>query len=319
MGEEGVQRRLAAILAADVAGYTRLMEADEEETLASWWAARKNVIDPSVANHRGRIVKHTGDGFLAEFPTATEAVKCAIAMQTDLVAIHGKVPEDRRFAFRMGINLGEIVADHEDIYGEGVNLAARLEGLAEPGGICISEDVYRQVRNKLTVDFEYLGEKSLKHISEDAAVYHVSFGEKHHGFFSKKPTRKKRKESEGNPTKRPIKASQNTDVRRARVSRHIKVLGAIWAALLVIDIGTGGAFWAFWPGIVFATVIGLESVKLFFDGILATTIASGAVIVTALLLINLITWSGYPWFLWPAGALAVIEVIRRTKVRSMDE
>ena len=148
-----VERRLAAILAADVAGYTRLMEADEAATLSSWWAARENVIDPSVSKYRGRIVKHTGDGFLAEFPTATEAVQCAIAMQTDLNAIHAKTPKDRRFAFRMGINLGEIVADKDDIYGEGVNLAARLESLAEPGGISISEDVYRQVRNKLSINF----------------------------------------------------------------------------------------------------------------------------------------------------------------------
>ena len=130
MADQEVQRRLAAVLAADVAGYTRLMEADEDATLSAWWSARKDVIDPTVARYRGRIVKHTGDGFLAEFPTATEAVQCAISMQTDLVAIHSKTPKDRYFAFRMGINLGEIVADKDDIYGEGVNLAARLESLA---------------------------------------------------------------------------------------------------------------------------------------------------------------------------------------------
>ena len=129
-----VTRRLAAVLAADVAGYTRLMETDEEATLAAWWAARKDVIDPTIAKHGGRIVKHTGDGFLAEFATATEAVGSAIAMQTDLVAIHADTPEDQRFAFRMGISLGEIVADSEDIYGEGVEPCRAPGKLGGTGG-----------------------------------------------------------------------------------------------------------------------------------------------------------------------------------------
>ena len=189
MSDQNVQRRLAAILAADVAGYTRLMEADEDAALAAWWAARKDVIDPTVSRHRGRIVKHTGDGFLAEFPTATEAVQCAISMQTDLVAIHSKTPKDRRFAFRMGINLGEIVADKDDIYGEGVNLAARLESLAEAGGICISEDVYRQVRNKLSINFEYLGEKSLKNLTRNRACVSRLFWQKATGIFCREKTR----------------------------------------------------------------------------------------------------------------------------------
>ena len=149
MERQGVTRRLAAILAADVAGYTRLMELDEETTLEAWWRARREVIDPDIAAHGGRIVKHTGDGFLAEFATVTEAVKCAAGMQQKLAPLAAGMAGDKRLEFRMGINLGDIVVDDEDIYGDGVNLAARIEGLAEAGGICLSADVYNQVHKRL--------------------------------------------------------------------------------------------------------------------------------------------------------------------------
>ena len=161
------------MLAADVAGYTRLMEVDEGATLAAWWAARKDVIDPTIAEHGGRIVKLTGDGFLAEFATATEAVTCAVAMQTVLVATHGDTPEDRRFAFRMGVNLGEIVDDEEDIYGDGVNIAARIESMAEPGGIWISANVYEQVHKRLDIPFLDMGEQTMKNVSAPVQTFRV--------------------------------------------------------------------------------------------------------------------------------------------------
>ncbi|MEA3274631.1 MAG: adenylate/guanylate cyclase domain-containing protein, partial [Pseudomonadota bacterium] len=138
MADRVIQRRLAAILAADIAGYTRLMERDTDGTVAAWHAARSNVIDPGIAEYRGRIVKHTGDGFLAEFPTAQDAVRCAIALQEGLAS--------SSLDFRMGVNLGDIIDDGEDIHGEGVNVAARLEGLADPGGICISGEAHALVR-----------------------------------------------------------------------------------------------------------------------------------------------------------------------------
>lgn len=165
MSEYQVQRRLAAILAADVAGYTRLMEKDTDGTVAAWQAAREDVIKPQVGNHSGKIVKLTGDGFLAEFPTVHDAVKCAIAMQADLAPCS--------LDFRMGINLGDIVDDGEDIHGEGVNIAARLEGLAEPGGICISGDVYAQVRNRIDAVYEDLGDKDVKNVSAPVRIYKV--------------------------------------------------------------------------------------------------------------------------------------------------
>jgi adenylate cyclase len=314
MADPEVQRRLAAVLAADVAGYTRLMEADEGATLSAWWSARKEVIDPTVARFRGRIVKHTGDGFLAEFPTATEAVQCAISMQTDLVAIHSKTPKDRHFAFRMGINLGEIVADKDDIYGEGVNLAARLEGLAEPGGICISEDVYRQVRHKLSINFEYLGEKSLKNLSEDEAVYHVSFGKKRRTSTKEKGRRPDR----GVRIAQPRTSSHfipSSKEQKGRLLQQVKLLGAIWAILLVIDISTGPGFWAHWPGIGIATIWGCVAVLLYVSDWRKRIMGCYAVIIAGLAVVNLITWSGYPWVLWPAAGLIAIELIRRLVVR----
>ena len=172
MQDEAI-RRLAAILAADVAGYTRLMGTDERATLTAWWQARKDIIDPSIAKHGGRIVKHTGDGFLAEFTTATEAVRCAVAMQTALAQRNEGVPRERRFDFRMGINVGEIVVDREDIYGDGVNIAARLESLADAGGVCLSAVAHAQVKNTLDFEYEYLGTRRVKHVAEPLRHYRV--------------------------------------------------------------------------------------------------------------------------------------------------
>jgi len=173
MSEADASRRLAAVLAADVAGYTRLMEVDENTTLKAWWHARNKIIDPAIAKFGGRIVKHTGDGFLAEFPTATEAVRCAVEMQAALGETNVGVARNKRFDFRMGINVGEIVDDHEDIYGDGVNIAARLESLAEPGGICLAQIVHDQVKNKLELDFEYLGAKKVKHVAQPLRHYRI--------------------------------------------------------------------------------------------------------------------------------------------------
>ena len=165
MAEREVQRRLAAILAADVAGYTRLMETDTDGTVEAWQDAREDVIRPRVSDHSGKIVKLTGDGFLVEFPTVQDAVNCAIAMQQGLA--------DSSLNFRMGVNLGDIVDDGEDIHGEGVNLAARLEGLAEPGGIVISGGVYDQVKNRIDADYEDMGLQKVKNVSAPVQAYRV--------------------------------------------------------------------------------------------------------------------------------------------------
>src|ERR1700710_1989128 len=143
-----VERRLAAVLAADVAGYSRLMGVDEEGTLARLKECRRALVDPKIAEHRGRIVKTTGDGMLVEFASAVDAVRCAVEVQSGMTKGNMDVPEAKRIEFRIGIHVGDIIIDDNDIFGDGVNIAARLEGIADPGGICISADAHRQIPGK---------------------------------------------------------------------------------------------------------------------------------------------------------------------------
>ena len=171
MSSERVERRLTAILAADVAGYSRLTGLDEEGTHAQLQDHLRSLVDPKIAEHRGRVVKNTGDGLLAEFSSVVNAVRCALDVQRGMAQRNTDVPQERRIEFRIGINVGDIIIDHSDIFGDGVNVAARLEGVSEPGGICISDDAYRQVRDKLDVSFEDVGEQQLKNIARPVRVY----------------------------------------------------------------------------------------------------------------------------------------------------
>jgi class 3 adenylate cyclase/TolB-like protein len=171
MGAEPIQRRLAAILAGDVAGYSRLMGADEVGTLAALKAHRAEAIDPKLARFGGRIVKTTGDGILIEFPSVVDAVQCAVAIQDDMRARNADVPAEKRIEFRIGINVGDVIIEGGDVFGDGVNIAARLEQLAEPGGICISRAAYEQVRDKLTFKFQDCGAQTVKNIARPIRVY----------------------------------------------------------------------------------------------------------------------------------------------------
>ena len=164
-------RRLAAILAADVAGYSRLMGEDEEGTHARLRAHLSELVDPKIKEHRGRTVKNTGDGLLAEFPSVVDAVRCAVEVQQGMVDRNAETPEEERIRFRIGVNLGDVIAENDDIYGDGVNIAARLEGLAEPGGVFISRMVRDQIRDKLPYLFEDRGEQSVKNIARPVRVY----------------------------------------------------------------------------------------------------------------------------------------------------
>src|SRR5215469_10738880 len=177
MAEERVERRLTAILAADVAGYSRLMGADEEGTLAALKTLWREVADLKIKEHRGRIVKTTGDGLLIEFASVVDAVRCAVEVQRAMAERNADVPADRRIELRMGINLGDIIRDGRDIYGDGVNIAARLEGLAEPGGICVSRVVRDQVRDKLDFSFADMGEQQVKNIARPIRVHRIVIGE----------------------------------------------------------------------------------------------------------------------------------------------
>jgi len=169
-----VARRLAAILAADVAGYSRLIGADEEGTLGRLKTLRAELIDPKIARHDGRIVKTAGDGLLVEFASVVDAVRCAVEVQRAMAERSAGVPADKRIEFRIGIHQGDIVVDDGDIFGDGVNVAARLEGLAEPGGVCVSARVQEDVAGRLDLGFEDIGEQTLKNIARPVRVYRVS-------------------------------------------------------------------------------------------------------------------------------------------------
>ncbi|HYM33089.1 MAG TPA: adenylate/guanylate cyclase domain-containing protein [Candidatus Cybelea sp.] len=177
MAEERVDRRLAAILAADVASYSRLMGCDEEGTLRQLKAHRKELVDPKITEHRGRIVKTTGDGMLVEFASVVDAVRCAVDIQRGMAERNSEVPNEKRIEFRIGINVGDIISDANDIYGDGVNVAARLEALAEPGGICVARNVHDQVRDKLSFSFEDMGEQTVKNIARPVGVHRVRIAE----------------------------------------------------------------------------------------------------------------------------------------------
>jgi adenylate cyclase len=177
MTEERVDRRLAAIWAGDIAGYSRLMGVDEEGTLRQIKAHRKELVDPKITEHRGRVVKTTGDGMLVEFVSVVDAVRCAVDIQRGMVERNTSVPSEKRIEFRIGINVGDIISDANDIYGDGVNVAARLEALAEAGGICVSRNVHDQVRDKLSFGFEDMGEQTVKNIARPIGVHRVSLAE----------------------------------------------------------------------------------------------------------------------------------------------
>ena len=172
-----VMRKLAAILVADIVGFSRLAGADEDRVLARLRALRSDLIDPAIEIHNGRVVKRTGDGVLVEFRSVVDAVRCAIEMQNGLVERNAGVPADRRIEFRIGVHLGDVVEETDgDLMGDGVNIAARLEGIAKPGAICLSEDAYRQVRGRLEMSVTDLGEKELKNIVEPIRVYSLEVG-----------------------------------------------------------------------------------------------------------------------------------------------
>src|SRR5712692_6780063 len=176
LSSEHVERRLAAILAADVAGSCRLIGIDEEGTLARLKALRKTLFDPKITDHRGRIVKNTGDGALIEFASVVDAVRCAVEIQRGMAEQNIDVPQVKRIEFRIGIHVGDIIIEDDDIFGDGVNIAVRLEGIAEPGGVSISDDAHRQIRGKVEITFEDMGSQSLKNVAEPMRVWRVRIG-----------------------------------------------------------------------------------------------------------------------------------------------
>jgi TolB-like protein/class 3 adenylate cyclase/Tfp pilus assembly protein PilF len=176
LSSEQVERRLAAVLAADVAGYSRLMGSDEEGTLARLKTFRRILVEPTIAKHRGHIVKTAGDGMLVEFASAVDAARCAVEVQRGMAEQNSAVPQSRRIEFRIGIHVGDIIVDDNDIFGDGVNIAARLEGISDPGGVCMSDDAQRQIRGKVDIAFDDMGLQTLKNITEPMRAWRMRVG-----------------------------------------------------------------------------------------------------------------------------------------------
>lgn len=234
-----VQRKLTTILAADAAGYSGSMEADEVRTVADLRAARA-VFQQFIERHHGRIANTAGDGLIADFPSVVEAVQCAIEVQRELGA-----NADNGLRFRIGVHLGDVMVDGADLLGEGVNLAARLQTMAEPGGILISQQVYDQVQKKLSVGFEYLGERQPKNFAESVAVYSVGGSESTDG------------------KKRPARAAARVSDGKAQFLARAGRLSVILAVLFVIDFATGEGWWVHWPALGMALWLAFKSGPLF--------------------------------------------------------
>jgi adenylate cyclase len=301
----GIERKLTTIMAADVEGYSRLMEADEVAAMAALQDGRA-VFARLIERHRGRIANTAGDGLIADFPSVVEAVQCAVEVQRELAARNRQRDPTRAMRFRIGLHLGDVMVDGGDLFGEGVNMAARLQGMAEPGGVLISQAVYDQVHAKLAIGYEHLGERRPKNLAREVSVYRLVLdGPPPPGQGTAEGRRRPVAEA-GTP--RAVPADERF---RARLIGHAQRLGILWAVLAGINLVTGDEFWAIWPGIVLAVVLGLEAAPLVARGWIDAPLVRLAVIVAGLALINLASRSGQPWFLWPAGALLVAYLLRR--------
>ncbi|EJJ28474.1 adenylate/guanylate cyclase domain-containing protein [Rhizobium sp. CF142] len=292
------QRKLTTIFAADVQDYTRLMGADEEGTLAMLKHYR-DAMSRLIASHGGRVVNTWGDGLLADFPSVVEAVRAAIDVQNELAGKNAARPTDGRMLFRIGINLGDVIVEGEDIYGDGVNIAARLQASAPAGGIVISNTVYDQVRNKVAVGFDFLGALEMKNIADAVPSYAVRIGTV--GAEPQKPAAAPERPVEM-PKPRPVAP-------RGRLRKLGAILAVIGAMLVIINIASWqGEFWAVWPLLAFAFVAAMTWVRMQdrFD----PRVAAFAVIGVGIVAINMLTWHGTFWAIWPLLGLSVAAGIR---------
>jgi adenylate cyclase len=295
-----VQRKLTTILAADADGYSRVMEADEVGALKSLRAARE-VFSKLIDRHHGRIANTAGDGLIAEFPSVVEAVQCAIEVQQELSA----TASEKDLRFRIGVHLGDVIVDGEDLLGEGVNLAARLQSMAEPGGILISRQVYDQVQKKLSVGFSYLGEKRPKNFSESVAVYSVDAPEPAGANGG-------RSEAKAAAPPTPERAKAAVDLRQRLVHQAV-LSGAIFGVLLALDLMSGGRFWSLWAGLALALALGLRAAPLLARGWFTASYVRAGVVVVFLALVNALAGGGRIWFVWPAGLIVLIFLLRRLR------
>ncbi|EJL48378.1 family 3 adenylate cyclase [Rhizobium sp. CF122] len=292
-----MRRKLTTIFSADVQDYTRLMGADEEGTLAMLkWS--RDAMSRLIGAHGGRVINTWGDGLIAEFPSVVEAVRAAIDVQNELVGMNSARPAEGRMLYRIGINLGDVIAEGDDIYGDGVNIAARLQASAPAGGIVISNTVYDQVRNKVAVGFDFLGPLTVKNVSEAVPSYAVRIGDD----VSTAPA----------PPARPLPAAAAPEPSQPfgpRVRKIGGVFAVIAIALIAINlVSWQGIFWAVWPllGLAFVSAMAWVRKQSRFDQRIAGLVVIGIGIV----MINLLAWHGVFWAIWPLLGLAVTVGLR---------
>ena len=293
------RRKLTTIFSADVQGYSRLMETDEEGTLATLKTYR-DAMGGLIEAHGGRVVNTWGDGLIAEFPSVVEAVRAAVDVQGELAERNAGRSDASRMLFRIGINLGDVIAEGDDIYGDGVNIAARLQSSAAPGGIVISSTVYEQVRNKVAVGFEFLGQLSVKNIDEAVPSYAVRLGGAGASEARAAP-----------PAPAPFgRPAANAPAARGILSnRPMAGLALAGAVLVAINVITwDGVFWAGWPVLILALIGGLAWARR--TRRLPPSIASALVVALFIVAINLSTWSGSFWAIWPLLGIGVAVAIR---------
>jgi class 3 adenylate cyclase len=311
------RRKLTTILSADVQDYTRLMGQDEEGTLATLKRYR-DAMARLIAAHGGRVVNTWGDGLIAEFPSVVEAVRAAVDTQNELASHNLERSPTTRMMFRIGINLGDVIADGEDIYGDGVNIAARLQSQAEPGGIVISNTVYDQVRNKIAVGFDFLGPLSVKNVNEAIPSYAIRVGEAAAG--PQPPLAGGRPDAArhgGGPsrTREPEQAWGREPPTRAAslidagTLRTYRILAIATVVLLVVNAATWhGEFWAKWPLLAFATIAAI--VWSLRQRGLVREFGVPVTIMALLVLINLFSWGGTAWAQWPVLGISAAMAIR---------
>lgn len=257
-----IKRKLAAILYADVAGYSRMTEEDEEGTHRTL-VAFLDEFGAAIEGHSGRVVHVAGDAILADFASVLHALSCAVDVQRDFKARNEGLSERRRLRFRIGVNLGDVMVDRDEIYGDGVNVAARLQSVADPGGICISASVHDQIKNKLGFGFEYLGERKVKNIAEPVRMYRVQLDAGAVSGESRPPDDRPPIEAARAPGDR----SQAKAVRIRRFHIRAAQLGVILAFLFVVDLISSDNWWVQWPAMVVALVLALRALKVFGPGI----------------------------------------------------
>ena len=274
MPEEGFKRKLAAILSADVVEYSRLMREDEKATIQSLTAYRE-VMTKLIKQHHGRVVDTVGDNLLAEFASAVDAVQGAAAVQKEITASNAQLPENRKMIFRIGINLGDLVVEGDRIYGDGVNIAARLEALADPGGICISKTVHEQIEDKLPLGFEYLGEKTVKNIVKPIRAYRVLFdpGDEttsvERAEHESRSRRNKKIESRNEKTRTKAgdkdKSLEATLTFRDRniFRKHLLIYAGVIVFFAMINIFTWyGIVWFHWPALIWGLMQWIVWIKV---------------------------------------------------------